>query len=337
VTPGKKTVIWQHPYPFYDFTSETDTFYTVDNSSAIAIDKDGICHVAFGVTKVQGHADGSYTLWLGTDGIVYWNETRPVFTNSQMGLCPWGYEGSELIPDYNLVGWTQDVNGNGQIDFTNDLYYYRSYGLSTMPSLHIDDQDNVYLAFATTTEGYDNGVYNYKHIWLRTASNKGETWSGTFTDLMGDITHIFDEGIWPQLGQLSDNNIYLVYNVDPNPGLAVDEEHEPVDNHQLFVVVPKDQLGVGIRENNPAAFTVKGLYPNPATEKTVVGLTLNQPAAVNVSLSSLDGRRIMNLPQGILQTGTHLIDIPLNQLKSGLYLVTIESGNNLQTLRLIKK
>jgi len=333
----QKTVIWQHPYPFYDFTSETDTFYTVDNSSAIAIDKDGICHVAFGVTKVQGHADGSYTGWFETDGIVYWNETRPVFTNSQMGLCPWGYEGSELIPDYNLVGWTQDVNGNGQIDFTNDLYYYRSYGLSTMPSLHIDDQDNVYLAFATTTEGYDNGVYNYKHIWLRTASNKGETWSGTFTDLMGDITHIFDEGIWPQLGQLSDNNIYLVYNVDPNPGLAVDEEHEPVDNHQLFVVVPKDQLGVGIRENNPAAFTVKGLYPNPATEKTVVGLTLNQPAAVNVSLSSLDGRRIMNLPQGILQTGTHLIDIPLNQLKSGLYLVTIESGNNLQTLRLIKK
>lgn len=333
----QKTVIWQHPYPFYDFSYETDTFYTVDNSSALAIDKDGICHVAFGVCKVQGHADETYSLWPGTDGIVYWNETRPVFENSQMGLCPWGYEGSELIPDYNLVGWTQDVNGNGQIDFTNDLYYYRSIGLSTMPTLHIDDQDNVYLAYASTTEGYDNGVNNYKHIWLRIASNKGETWSGTFTDLMGDITHIFDEGIYPQMGQLSDNNIYLVYNIDPNPGLALDGDHDPVDNHQIFVEVPKDQLGVGISENNTTAIAVKGLYPNPAVDKTVIGFTLNQSANVNISLSSLDGRQIMSLPQGTLKAGQHLIDIPMNQLKSGLYLVTIECGKTRQTLRVIKK
>lgn len=189
----------------------------------------------------------------------------------------------------------------------------------------------------STTEGYDNGVNNYKHIWLRIASNKGETWSGTFTDLMGDITHIFDEGIYPQMGQLSDNNIYLVYNIDPNPGLALDGDHDPVDNHQIFVEVPKDQLGVGISENNTTAIAVKGLYPNPAVDKTVIGFTLNQSANVNISLSSLDGRQIMSLPQGTLKAGQHLIDIPMNQLKSGLYLVTIECGKTRQTLRVIKK
>ncbi|MGC8864437.1 MAG: T9SS type A sorting domain-containing protein [Bacteroidales bacterium] len=333
----EKTVIWQHPYPFYDFTSETDTFYTVDNSAALAIDKDGMVHVAFGVSKVQGHADGTYSLWPGTDGIVYWNENRPVFTNSQMGLCPWGYEGSELIPDYNLVGWTQDVNGNGQIDFTNDLYYYRSMGLSTMPSLHVDDQDNVYLAFATTTEGYDNGVYNYKHIWMRIASNKGETWSGTFTDLMGDITHIFDEGIWPQLAQISDNNLYLVYNVDPNPGLALDGDHDPVDNHQLFVEVPKDQLGVGVAEKPINQVVVEGPYPNPTTDKSYIQLTLNQSTQVNIFISSVDGRRLISMPKGMLTQGTHVIDLPLNQLKNGVYLVSLESNNTVQTFRVIKK
>lgn len=333
----EKTIIWKHPYPFYDFTYETDTFYTVNNSAALSIDKDGICHVAFGVMKVRGNSDGTYTYWPGVDGIAYWNETRPVFSENKMALCPYGYEGSELIPDFNLVGWAQDVNGNGQLDFTNDLYSYRALGLSAMPSIYVDDEDNVYIAYASTTEGYDNGVYNFKHIWLRMGSNKGELWSGTFTDLMGDIFHIFDEGIWPQIGQYSDNNIYLVYNMDNNPGLALDGDHDPTDNHQIFVQVPKDQLGVGVSERPNNTIAVEGPYPNPATDKSYIRLTLNQSMQVNIFISSVDGRRLMTLPQGNLTQGTHVLELPLHQLGNGVYLVSLESNNTIQSFRIVKK
>ncbi|HOE58384.1 MAG TPA: T9SS type A sorting domain-containing protein [Bacteroidales bacterium] len=324
-----KTVIWQHPYPFYDFTYVTDTFYCVDNSIALTIDKDYMVHVAFGINKVQGNSDGTYYLYPYVDGIGYWNESRPPFSDNKMALCPYGFEGSEMIENYNLIGWSQDLNGNGQLDFQSDLLYYRSIGLSTMPSIYVDDQDNVYVAYASTTEGYDNGTNNFKHIWMRVASNKGELWSGKFIDIMSDISHIFDEGIWPQLGQLSDDNVYLVYNVDPHPGLALDGDHDPVDNHQLFVSIPKNQLGVGIHDIELT--NISKPYPNPASDKVFVSVDQKAAANVSVELTNLAGQIVKRCDYGNKTAGTHLLSINTSSLKSGYYLLTVYSGTQTVT------
>lgn len=320
----QKTIIWQHPYPFYDFTYVTDTFYCVDNSIALTLDKDNMAHVAFGINKVQGNSDGTYNLYPGVDGIGYWNESRPTFSDNKMALCPYGFEGSEMIDNYNLIGWSQDVNGNGQLDITLDIMFYRSIGLSTMPSIYVDDQDNVYVAYASTTESYDNGTNNFKHIWMRVASNKGELWSGTFTDIMGDISHIFDEGIWPHLGQLSDNNVYLIYNVDPHPGLSVDGDHDPVDNRQLCVTIPKDQLGVGT--NDIELTSISKPFPNPATDKIFLSISPKEPVNISIEITNLAGQVLKRFDYGNKTVGTHLLSINTSSLNSGYYLLTIYSG-----------
>ncbi|MEZ5197853.1 MAG: hypothetical protein R2764_16145 [Bacteroidales bacterium] len=54
-------------------------------------------------------------------GIGYWNEDRPTFSNDVDALCPFSdCQYSELIDDYSLIGWMQDVNGSGELDILWD-------------------------------------------------------------------------------------------------------------------------------------------------------------------------------------------------------------------------
>ncbi len=116
----EKTVIWQHPYPLWQFGTATDTFYCADGSQSLVIDNSGMVHVAFGITRALADAENTY--WYPfVDGIAYWNENMPAFSNNVDALNPSGGTGSELIVDYNLIAWTQDVNQNGQLDFVGDI------------------------------------------------------------------------------------------------------------------------------------------------------------------------------------------------------------------------
>ena len=122
VYPGHaKTVIWEHPYPFFDFdVTIADTFFCVDNSASIALDRQGKAHVVFGINRVMHEAVGAnYSYFPYVDGIGYWNEDMPTFSDDLNALAPpqYGYENSELVEDYNYIGWTQDVDGDDEITF----------------------------------------------------------------------------------------------------------------------------------------------------------------------------------------------------------------------------
>jgi len=257
----EKTVIWEHPYPFFNWdVTLTDTFYCVDNSANITLDNDGMAHVVFGINRVLHNVAGTtYNYWPGVDGIGYWNETMPTFSDNINALSPYGDPGSELIEDVSLVGWTQDVNGSGTIDFLPDLMSYRSLGISTMPSVAVDSYGTVFLAYASTTEGYDDGMFNYKHIWVRTKSVEG-TW-GAFEDLDENVVHMFDECIYPVIGQnITNNSVNILYQADYIPGLALDEDHSYGEN-RMIVADYYLEGGCNPPEDwtvNPASFAYNG-------------------------------------------------------------------------------
>ncbi|MBN3034981.1 MAG: hypothetical protein JW861_05300, partial [Bacteroidales bacterium] len=238
----QKLMVWQHPYPFFDWntTITTDTLWAPDNSADIAIDPSGKVHVMCGLTRV-GHFEvgTSYSYWPFSDGIAYWNESMPPFTapNQHDALDPIDV----LIPDYNLIGWTQDINNNGTIDFLPDIQSYRELGISTMPNITIDDNNNVFVVYSSTTEGYDNGTYNYKHIWARGSADGGNTW-GNFYDLNTDLIHIFDECIYPVMAGSTNDQIHLIYNTDADPGLALDDDHPYQENRINYYRLDKSDL-----------------------------------------------------------------------------------------------
>ena len=250
VNHGKKTVIWEHPYPLFDWnTTITDTFFCVDHSASIALDANGKAHVVFGISRVGVFEVGFYNYWPYCDGIGYWNEDMDEFSDDIHALSPpdWGYTDTEMIEDYNFIGWSQDVDGDGVVTFADDIISYREFGVSTMPAITVDDDGYIFVLYASTTETFVYVNYNYKHIWGRGCTPNGE-W-GDFHDLTSSVFHLVDECIYPQLTSNSDENIHYFYNIDQIPGLALDEDHDYVDNTEVYVSLAKSEL-IEIVNNN---------------------------------------------------------------------------------------
>jgi hypothetical protein len=323
----EKTVVWENPYPFYnDETIFTDTLWAPDNSGAIALDSDGKVHLVFGLAFVAHFEAGTtYSYWPGlSNGIAYWNEDMPPFEaeNQHDALDPY----DELIEDVNLIGWSQDLNGNGQLDFTDDIIAYTEIGLCTMPNIVIDEFNRVFVVWAATTEGYDNGINNYKHIWVRSSHDNGIIW-GNFYDITDDLVHIFDECIYPVFAANSDDDLYLMYNVDLEPGCAVDGDHDYVQNREFFVNIGKDEV-LGINDHfDISRVNLSQNYPNPFSNETYIKVNSGSAGLVTIEITDLLGSKIYETPVKFNSAGSQIIKISADIMPPGIYIYSVVSGN----------
>lgn len=338
----QKIMVREHPYPFFDvLTMLMDTTFTCDNSGGIAIDNEGKCHVVFGISRIMIETvnAGSYNFFPFIDGIGYWNEDMPAFSNDLSAMAPPQYEypTSEMIEDYNYIGWTQDVDGDGVITFittpTGFPMSYRSIGLSTMPTITIDDQDRIFVAYASTTETYDNFSYNFKKIWAR--AHDGGVW-GAFYHVTADIQHIFDESIYPLFAQTSDADVHLIYNTDATPGLALDTDHDYQVNSIWHSAIPKSDLTTGISENNLITdASVSQNYPNPFDGRTTITVNLQKAANLSMKVSNILGQEVMDLQRGNVTAGTYYFQVDGAKLPDGVYFYTVKANNSEVTKKMI--
>ena len=336
----EKTIIWEHPFPFFSWDSTiADTFYCVDNSASITLDTEGKAHVAFGITRAY-HVDiGTWSHYsLYTDGIGYWNEDMPTFSNNLNTLCPdTDNPESELIENYNLVGWTQDVNGNGEIDFLDNLFSYnKQHGISTMPSLGADDYGNIVMAYSSTTETYEayyNDTFNLKHIWVRTRSADGE-WS-CFSDLNTNIIHLFDECIYPVVAQhVGDCGFtHMLYQADLYPGVALQSAHEYVEN-KMHVVWFDNCTDINEQQSNQPSFTISQNIPNPATNSTSVEVKTETTGVVILTIVNVLGQ-VVHHESVDNNSHKHTFDLDVSSFDSGIYFYTIKIGNSSITKKML--
>lgn len=347
----EKTIIWNHPYPFFDFNSTlmSDTLYTVDNSATCAIDDNGMVHVVWGIGRAARLAaappePGYYNYWPYTDGVGYWNES--------MGQIPENDNVHHtMMPEYlesigMLAGWTQDVNNSGFIfdyEGTGDPQFptYRSLGISTMPSIAING-GMIALAYASTTETFvtADGTMNYKHIWTRFSYDLGETW-GNFCDLNADnLFHVYDECIYPVVAPdpAPDGAFQLIYQADNAPDLYLDEELqlEPTLNR---IIHNSMNFTVGLEDQSASIsdHPLLHLYPNPAGKTVHLTVDLTQPANVVCEIFSMTGQKIIGHHAGQMNKGINAFDLDISSLSSGIYFCTITDGIEKVTKKLIVK
>ncbi len=333
----EKTVIWENPYPLFEWeVTIADTFYCVDNSANITLDSDGIAHVIFGISRVMHLEVGTtYNYFPYVDGIGYWNETMPTFSNNHHSLSPYSDDPeSELVENVSLIGWSQDVDGSGEIELLEELMSYRELGLSTMPTIAVDDYGTVMVAFASTTEGYDNTIYNYKHVWVR-SQQAGGAW-GEFEDINVDVAHMFDECVYPLIGQYIDpvtQTAHVMYQADFDPGFALDDEHPYVENR---MIVANFNLIMGLEETeaNMATFTVSQNVPNPAVNNTTITVATETTGSINLSVSNLLGQ-VVHQENIVTSSHTHAFEVNVSNYDSGIYFYTIEIGNSSLTKKML--
>lgn len=333
-----KTVIWDHPYDYWIPFAQTDTFYCADGAHDLVIDDNGKVHVVFGINR--SIADGTAASWFPfVDGIAYWNEDMPAFSDDLHALDPYGHPNSELIEDYNLIGWTQDVDGDGQITYystgieTMGLYYL---GLSSMPQLVLDQWGGLFLFFTSLTETYDNGAQNYRHIWARYSPDGGTTWLD-FIDLNTDLVHIFDECVYPSAAEYNDQNVYLLYQFDNEPGLHLWGDEDPAtENHITFMQVNRWEI-TNIKEYN-ACFNDYDVYqnhPNPAIGSTTIPVTLRKSGTLDLTVTNMLGQVVFRDKKSNARPGLNKFSIDTDGFVPGIYFYTVSAGNSSATKKML--
>jgi hypothetical protein len=331
------TIIWEHPYPFYDWDATiTDTFASVDGSAGLAIDNNGKVHVVFGLCRVQHAAVGNnYSYWPYAAGIGYWNEDMPTFSNDVNALLPpeWEVEGTELVDEYNRIGYLLDTDPN--IEFKDEFFLYRTIGLLSFPGISIDNDNNIFLVYSGVADGYMNATYNYRHIWARGFANN--IWGDDIVDLNTDIIHVFDECIFPVVSPTSDDNIHVIYQTDQIPGLALDTDHAWVVNSMYYAALPKEDLLTGIKENKKPGNieSVSQNFPNPFSKMTTVAVNLVASTNLRLAVTNLLGQEIMTIERKDVPAGVQYFEIDATSWDRGVYFYTITAGRSSVTKKMI--
>jgi len=330
-----KTVIWECPYPLFDFTTETDTFHCSDGAHHLAFDSQNKVHVVFGINRTYCNGSDWY-YYTDEDGLAYWNEDMPTFSNNINALNPYGHPDSELEEDVNLIGWSQDLDGNGELDFADGWGVY-NVGLTSMPQIVIDDMDYIYVVFSSLTEGFDNGEMNYRHLWARGSWADG-VWS-PFVDLTSDILHVFHECVYPSVAPYTDDNFYLTYQVDDEPGVSIQgTSHPTTDNDIYFMTVARNELIPLSIEEQEAPITAESVsqnYPNPFTGTSMVSVRVLKPCLLSLEVSNLTGQVVYALPERKVNAGSTVLEIAADQLTAGVYFYSVKAGETVVTRKMV--
>lgn len=78
------------------------------------------------------------------------------------------------------------------------------------------------------------------------------------------------------------------------------------------------------------------LYPNPATDQVTIDFSLPEKGKLSIGLYQANGLLLNTICDKFFDGGDHQIDINTGKLSSGIYLIKFRSGNDNQTMKLIK-
>jgi hypothetical protein len=128
------------------------------------------------------------------------------------------------------------------------------------------------------------------------------------------------------------------YDADGNPEVITASSFDETDD--VFVPVFRLLLTfdttVDIDDdaaNLPNAFTLGNAYPNPFNPTTNVPFELNRSGHVTLQAFDMLGRQVATLVNEPLAAGTHTVTFEAGNLASGIYMLRLQTGNQVQTSR----
>jgi len=106
----------------------------------------------------------------------------------------------------------------------------------------------------------------------------------------------------------------------------------PWSDVQSFIA---DVTSVKEEEGIPTEYSISQNYPNPFNPTTTINFALPKTALTKISIYDLLGREIRALVNKELKAGYHEMSIDASSLTSGIYFYRIQSGNFIQTKKMI--
>jgi len=328
-TTWTKTKIWTCPYDLWPGTTATDTFYIPDGGCAAAIDKNGKVHVAFGRQRAIGDATGAKSYFPFTDGLIYWHE----------GMAPLP---QSLDVDSIFVGWVKD--DLSLMTLTNLAFYQNS--LSAWPQIVTDENNYVFVIWASVTSLLDPDNYMLRHLYARASIDGGVTWRDSLVELTSNFfQYHWEECVYPCASPTSTDSLYILFQGDLSAGNYLTDSQPNmqgqtlIDNNDMYFIKPSkfdiEVLdGIDQKKSQPVMMVSQNI-PNPFMNQTKVNVTLSKKGTLSLEVYSLVGQKVAEINKGIVNPGNYQFVLDASQFTQGIYFYTVKCNNESSTRKMI--
>lgn len=351
-----------------------DTPFVSDGCCAVAVDNNGNAHVAFGLTRVNNDVtgDGSYSYYPGIDGIFYWNETmEPIMETDTDFLDPdhlkeIGYTIFQRLDlDGDDTAWY--MNGGNFPSY--------GMGMTSTPQIVIDGNNVYmiytscldYPFMDQTSDSYFRGVFATKSSdlgatwdpmnatsWLSYNRNcyYVNDWETYVMEEAMEHVEIDGESMFPSVAPtLVNGKLSIGWQQDYIAGCEIKEiENAAVASEPsniYFMQIAADSIGVynntkeipqgmwidhtGIADNTLAGMQ---LYPNPATNNVHVAIVSAETSNATLAIYNLVGQMVYS-ENVALTEGNNMMEVNINSLNAGIYMVNVKTAKGTSTQKLI--
>ena len=310
-----------------------DSLYSTDGAGAVLLDDNGDAHVFFGNMRLLDAdlSDGNTSYFGGTSGLMYWNESMGAddYANNPISSPSLWYSS---LPQ--MIAAAQDLDGDGILNYVGIPTYYLS--LDCMPSAGIDNQGNIFVSYSSLMENTDNGSQNFRHVHVVKSMDGGTTWSNP-----KDVTEWTDWGgaqecVFGRMDRNVDDKIRLIYQKDFEPGLAVRGDEDIIDMNEIrYLELDTFELsGTSTNIANNSLNIEFSVYPNPAKNNLTVEFYNDNYEKITFTLNDILGKRIKDYTFNTI-TGKNRVNLDLNNLKNGVYLINFNNNDIKSTQKLI--
>ena len=120
-------------------------------------------------------------------------------------------------------------------------------------------------------------------------------------------------------------------------GIATDEDGKVYissdeGNSVILVMTPEGATGVA---DEKIELNSASLYPNPAKGEITLSLSLSQSANVTIYVYDVNGKEVLFIPAEWYYNGKHNVEIDVDALPLGMYMVKINTGNTFITQKVL--
>ena len=315
-----------------------------------------LCFVSFAFALPWGHR---YAMWQA-------NEDPSAFTNDPIIFAVEWSEG-DWDAGGSMIGYGISTDGIGWT--WTDIFYIENdpenaNNKRCSTSVSISTQGNYYYAYRFI-KGSETSYTHGSADWDENVSELAATNTVTITDaptpicLASFVANAVKGSVelaWTTASE-TENSHFLVYRDDlvigrvaGNDTCTDPHEYSFVDNmvtpgvHEYAIedvtyggeTVMHEKIEVEVKlELENANFVLKKAYPNPFNPRTVIRLEYGVGSYSVVNIFNTQGVLVENLIDGFVEAGTHEVTWDASGMSSGVYLVTMQAGNTVQSQKIV--
>jgi hypothetical protein len=171
-------------------------------------------------------------------------------------------------------------------------------------------------------------------IWAARTSGAAHNWSPALRLTQPDST----SKRFPFLSEVVNDTLHIIYFADQVAGFSEQGQGPQTTNAVMYLRVPVDMLPSGIEENKllPVCHLLLDACPNPSTGTTTIRLS-GSPFSLHPSSLTLrvfDASGCLIHSSFVIRHSTFLLD--LRSIPAGIYFVTVGTGPNAASCRIVK-